>query len=428
MSTPAQTPNCRLILPNPQDPSDPANLSALLLWANNFVVNKIVAGPTATILSQSQATGPGAEGTGIVTVSALGGYASLTGAGEKKTPGALLQTGPFEILDATGGGFVVGTNGPILIETASTSGVLLSGGNGPVAIQASGSTGEWIFNDLGLEWPDTTTFYAALSLAHLPSSPTTFSWGFTQDQHIYYYPVGGPWTLFATAGGFVTSFNTRTGAVTLSAADVEALFGAAGQLFVGSGAGTGGLLGIGTTGQVLTVVGGTAAWATPSGAVSSVFGRTGAVAAATGDYTAAEVTNAMSTATYDAAGIYQQVVGTTATQTLTNKRVTKRVSTTSGPGATPSIDTDNFDLFQFTALAAAITSMSTNLTGTANAGDMLMIQFLDNGTARAITWGAKFAASTVPLPTTTVISTTLTVGFIWDTTPATPIWRCIAVA
>ena len=84
-----------------------------------------------------------------------------------------------------------------------------------------------------------------------------------------------------------------------------------------------------------------------------------------------------------------------ATVTLTNKRITKRVSSTSGPGGTPSMDTDNYDLFQFTALAAAITSMTTNLTGTPVAGDLLMIQFLDNGTARAITWGTSFAASTV---------------------------------
>jgi len=117
------------------------------------------------------------------------------------------------------------------------------------------------------------------------------------------------------------------------------------------------------------------------------------------------------------------------TDTLTNKRITKRVSTTSGPGATPSMDTDNYDLFQFTSLAAAITSMTTNLTGTPNAGDLLWIQFRDNGTARAITWGSKFAASgTVPLPTTTVASTTLNVGFVYDTTQATPIWSCVAVA
>lgn len=47
---------------------------------------------------------------------------------------------------------------------------------------------------------------------------------------------------------------------------------------------------IGTAGQVLTVSGGLPVWsATPADAVSSVFGRTGAVTAQNGDYTAAQV-------------------------------------------------------------------------------------------------------------------------------------------
>lgn len=41
---------------------------------------------------------------------------------------------------------------------------------------------------------------------------------------------------------------------------------------------------------------------------------------------------------------------------------------------------------QITGLAQAITSMTTGLTGTPNAGDMMMIQITDNATARAITW------------------------------------------
>lgn len=116
----------------------------------------------------------------------------------------------------------------------------------------------------------------------------------------------------------------------------------------------------------------------------------------------------------------------TATRTLTGARITRRSTTTAGPGATPTINTDNVDYAEFTALAAAITSMTTNLTGTPVRGDTLWISFTDNGTARAITWGATFEASTVPLPTTTVISTRLDVGFMWNV--ATSKWRCVAVA
>ena len=46
--------------------------------------------------------------------------------------------------------------------------------------------------------------------------------------------------------------------------------------------------------------------------------------------------------------------------------------------------------------------------------------------ARAITWGTSFEASTVALPTTTVSTNRLDVGFVWNA--ATSKWRCVAVA
>lgn len=113
-----------------------------------------------------------------------------------------------------------------------------------------------------------------------------------------------------------------------------------------------------------------------------------------------------------------------ATATLTNKRITKRVTTTNAPGATPTMNTDSNDMYIFTGLAAAITSMTTNLSGTPTDGQTLWVAFTDNGTARAITWGATFESSTTALPTTTVISTRLDVGFVWNAT--TSKWRCIA--
>lgn len=117
------------------------------------------------------------------------------------------------------------------------------------------------------------------------------------------------------------------------------------------------------------------------------------------------------------------VVGTTDTQTLSNKRNTARVTSITS-SATPTVNTDNRDAVHITALAAAITSMTTNLTGTPNAFDKLIVRIKDDGTARAITWGASFEACGVALPTTTVISKRLTVGFIWSTT--TSKWGCVA--
>lgn len=114
----------------------------------------------------------------------------------------------------------------------------------------------------------------------------------------------------------------------------------------------------------------------------------------------------------------------TGTQTLTNKRITPRVSTTAS-SATPTINTDNVDMFGLTAQAADITSFTTNLSGTPTDGQKLWIYIVGTA-ARAITWGASFEASTVALPTTTVSTNRLDVGFVWNA--ATSKWRCVAAA
>lgn len=129
----------------------------------------------------------------------------------------------------------------------------------------------------------------------------------------------------------------------------------------------------------------------------------------------------MSTTTYDPASIAQQVLGTTATQTMSNKRIVKRVLTETS-NATPSINTDSYDGYRVTALAANITSWT--IAGTPNTGDTFKMSILDNGTARTITWGTSFENGSATLPTTTVASVVLDVGFEWN--PATSKWRCIA--
>lgn len=105
------------------------------------------------------------------------------------------------------------------------------------------------------------------------------------------------------------------------------------------------------------------------------------------------------------------------------KRVTRRVVTVA-QSATPSINTDTTDVASITGLAQAITSVS--VTGTPVDGDLLMVRITDNGSAHALAWGGSFESSTVALPTTTVASTMLVVGFMWNT--ATTKWRCIASA
>jgi hypothetical protein len=147
-------------------------------------------------------------------------------------------------------------------------------------------------------------------------------------------------------------------------------------------------------------------------AVSSVASRTGDVTLTSSDVGLGNVDNT-SNATERAA-----------TATLTNKRFTPRIGTTAS-SATPAIDVGLYDQFNITALAVAITSMTSGLSGTPTDGQKLLIRIKDNATARAITWGASFVSSGVAtLPTTTVISKTHLVGLIYDSTAAK--WVCVA--
>lgn len=121
------------------------------------------------------------------------------------------------------------------------------------------------------------------------------------------------------------------------------------------------------------------------------------------------------------------IVGTTDAQTLTNKtitssRITKRVGTTTS-SATPTINTDNYDVYGLTAQAVDITSFTANLSGTPTDSQSLLIYVVGTAT-RAITWGASFENGPVTLPTATTGTQRLDVSFMWNS--ATSKWRCMA--
>ena len=72
------------------------------------------------------------------------------------------------------------------------------------------------------------------------------------------------------------------------------------------------------------------------------------------------------------------------------------------------------DLVKITEQSDGLTLV--NPTGTFSEGQALMIRIKDNGTARTITFDTNYRAIGVTLPTTTVISKTLYLGIIYNST------------
>jgi hypothetical protein len=120
-------------------------------------------------------------------------------------------------------------------------------------------------------------------------------------------------------------------------------------------------------------------------------------------------------------------VTTTGTQTLTNKRIDPRVSSTaSASSVTP--DIGSFDMYVYTALAVGLTINATT-GGTPVDGNKLVFRFKDDGTARGLTWTTSgtnsFRAIGVTLPTTTTISKVTYVGCIYNSNES--FWDVVAV-
>lgn len=119
------------------------------------------------------------------------------------------------------------------------------------------------------------------------------------------------------------------------------------------------------------------------------------------------------------------IVGTTDTQTLTNKRITPRVvSIASAASITPNGDTT--DQYNVTALAVPATINAP--TGTPTDGQKFVLRIEDDGTARALTWTTTSGAYRVvgtTLPTTTVATKVLYVGCIYNSTDV--FWDVVGV-
>jgi hypothetical protein len=109
-------------------------------------------------------------------------------------------------------------------------------------------------------------------------------------------------------------------------------------------------------------------------------------------------------------------------QTLTGKRITQRVVTTTDD-STAVIDVDVTDVYELTAVANA-TTFST--TGTPTDGQKILLRFKDAGVAKGLTWDAIFVIIGVVLPTTTVAGKWHYVLIQYNT--AAVKWHAVAVS
>lgn len=98
-------------------------------------------------------------------------------------------------------------------------------------------------------------------------------------------------------------------------------------------------------------------------------------------------------------------------ETITNKRITNRVNTIAS-SATPTPNWDTTDQYIITALALWATVWAPTWTPTE--WQKLIIRIKDNGTARTIAWNAIYKVWDTALPTTTVISKTMYLWFIYN--------------
>ena len=129
------------------------------------------------------------------------------------------------------------------------------------------------------------------------------------------------------------------------------------------------------------------------------------------------------------------VVGTTQTQTLTNKTITQRVSSTASISSPLAFNSDNFDLYAATAQAGNLTINAD--AGTPTDGQKIIFRFTCDGTARTITFtggaskafkpvGANLTAAGSDFTYALTINKTTYFGCVYNTSSSR--WEVVALS
>lgn len=165
----------------------------------------------------------------------------------------------------------------------------------------------------------------------------------------------------------------------------------------------------------------------PDGASSKVIMALGSLSIASGKTLTSS--NTLTLAGTDATtltfpGASTTIVGTTDTQTLTNKRIDPRTATSATNNTTPTPDVSTTD--EYIATAMTVNMVFGAPTGSPVQGTKLMIRIKDSGSIRTIGWNATYVPIGVTLPTTTVANKLIYVGCIYNST--VPQWDVVAVS
>lgn len=199
---------------------------------------------------------------------------------------------------------------------------------------------------------------------------------------------------------------------------VKSLVTTKGDIIVATGSATPARLGVGSDGQVLTADSAQSTgvkWAAPG----SGTGISPTIVDAKGDIIAA---SAADTPARLAVGTDGKILTADSTQSTGLKWEEPQGGISSDADtATPTPVAINRQ-YNLTALAQAATFAAPS--GTPVDGHKLVIRIKDNGTARALSWNAIYRAIGITLPTTTVISKTTYVGFIYNAASST--WDGVA--